>query len=172
MATPRLRIEIRQLGNEKLVQYSISPINMPENRGWVIVQYQQLIFYRLTPCYDLAKPLGVEDDDLTVCIDKFYPHGPGFEREDYPYLRKGVATKVLNQIISDAHFKGARLVHVATREPEMQAFLEKHGFVYSSGYKGEHYCKQIGLLNSYISDDQIIILDGNPNKHRPANYYR
>lgn len=146
MDTPIVQIERKHSGIRNWFNYEIIILNHPPNSGSAEVKIEPLSYYSLTPSYPMAKALGLADDDLTVYIDKFYPHGHRDQEPDYPHLRRGIATQVLTRIIEDSIADGAKLLHVASKKPEMQAFMEKQGTIYLPGYKGVHYCKLIVQL--------------------------
>jgi len=143
MVTPKITIQRKPIIITNWYEYDIRIVDPPPTHGFAVVRIDPLSCYKATPQYELAKSLGVDDDDITVYIDRFAPHGSRYSYGDYPHTRKGVAAKVLTQIMRDAFADGAKAVHAASRETFMQRFMKKQGCIHTPGYKGEHYCKLI-----------------------------
>jgi len=138
-------ITINRQENNGRYKYDIR-VGEENFNGWAEVFNCIAGYYNPPKVYSSLKFYGVGKYDMVHLLYQFYPHGLDPFKTKNPYLRQGVAARVLTRIIEDSIKDGAKALDLVAFEPEMKSFIAKHGFQPFRGFPGDRYYKLLSKV--------------------------
>lgn len=128
---------------ERWLDYVVMP-HVPRPQGYVTLIVGQASGHIGDDAQKMFRSLGVHPTDTVTNISSFYPNSVLAQENSGDYMREGVGSSVLDDLVKEMLLRDSKMMFVFTGKLSMKAFIGKQGF---ERYKGTLYYRLLQSEN-------------------------